>query len=257
MSPDADRHIAELYAVPLNEFTSARNAKAAALKATGHDAEAQALRRLGKPSVSLWTTNQLARLVPEQIGHFIDLVVEARRKQFREPRAAAEAMTAQRTALTALTDRAAEAMTKAGYRASSAALERISNTLRGAAADRHLSEALRHGRLTAELSAPGFEVFAGLTRGADLRLLRGGRPSRRDSEGAAAKQAREQAERERLAQEAEAARRHAVQRAAIAERADQEVQDLERRLAEARQRRLAAQREATAAAKRARRPSDG
>lgn len=256
MSTDADHHIAELYAVPLKEFISARNAKAAALKAAGHDAGAQALQRLSRPSVSLWTTNQLARLVPEQIGHFIDLVVEARRKQFQEPRAAAEAMTAQRTALTALTNRAAEAMTKAGYRASSTALERISNTLRGAAADRHLSEALRHGRLTAELSAPGFEVFAGLTPGPDLRLLRGGRASPRETEQAA-KQVREQAERERLAQEAEAARRQAVQRAAIAERANQDVQALERQLAEARQRRRAARREADAAAKRARRPTGG
>jgi len=257
MSTDANRHIEELYAVPLKEFTSARNAKAAALKAAGHGSEAQALRRLGRPSVSLWTTNQLARLVPKQVGHFIDLVLEARRRQLTEPRAIAEAMKAQRTELMALTNRAAEAMTKAGYRASPVALERISNTLLAAAVDRQLSEALRHGRLTAELSAPGFEVLAGVSTGADLRLLRGGSASRRESEQAAAQQVREQVERERLAQEAEAARRHAIQRAAVAERASRAVQDLERQLAEARRRRQAAQREATAAAKRVPRPTGG
>src|SRR4029453_13551086 len=69
----------------------------------------------------------------------------------------AEAIKAQRTELTALTNRAAEAMTKAGYRASPAALERISNTLLGAAADRHLSEALRHGGSPPSCPRPGLK----------------------------------------------------------------------------------------------------
>ena len=253
MSTDANRHIEELYAVPLKEFTSARNAKAAALKAAGHGAEAQALQRLGRPTVSLWAANQLAQLVPKQVSHFIDLVQQARRKQLSDPRSTAEAMQAQRTELAALTNRAAEAMTKAGYRASPAARERIANTLLGAAVDRHLAEDLRHGRLTAERPAPGFEVLAGVSVESDLRVLRGGRASGRESEQAAAQQVREQAERER--QEAEAARRHAIQRAELAERTSQEVRDLERQLADARRRRLVAQRDAAAAAKRVRRPT--
>jgi hypothetical protein len=113
MSADTGQHIAELFEVPLNEFTRARNAKAAQLKAAGHGVEAQAIRRLGRPTVSLWAANQLARLVPKQVSRFIDLVQEARRKQLSDPRAAAETMQAQRTELTALTNRAAEAVTKA------------------------------------------------------------------------------------------------------------------------------------------------
>ncbi len=89
-------------------------------------------------------------------------------------------------------------------------LQRISNTLLGAAVDRHSSEGLRHGRLTAELAAPRFEVLAGVSKGTGLNVLRGGRALRRASEQAAAQQAREQAERERLAKEAEAARRDAL-----------------------------------------------
>jgi hypothetical protein len=255
MSADADQHIAELFAVPLNEFTRARNAKAAQLKAAGHGAEAQAIRRLGRPTVSLWAANQLARLVPKQVSRFIDLVQEARRKQLADPRAAAETMQAPRTELTTLTNRAAEAVTKAGYRTSAAALRRISDTVLGAAVDRRLSEDLRHGRLTAELPAQGFEVLAGGISRNELRVLRGGRAQQREDERAAARQAREAAERERLAQETEASRRNARQRAEAAERADREVHDLELQLAEARRRRLAAQREAAAAAKRDRRPS--
>ena len=261
MSAAVDRHIEELFAVPLKEFTSARNAKVAALNAAGHREEAQLLRQLGRPPASLWAVNQLARLVPEQLSEFVDLVQQARRDQLRDPHAAAEAMQAQRAKLTTLSKRAAEAMTKTAYRASPDALGRISNTLLGAAVDRRLAEDLRHGRLTAELPAPGFEVLAGVRAGADLRALPGGRASRRESEGrrvseeAAARQARERAERERLEQEAEAARREATARAEAAERAGQEVRDLKRQLAEAQRRFLAAQREAAAAAERVRRPT--
>jgi len=250
MSSEVDRHIEELFAAPLKEFTSARNAKVAALKAAGHGDEAQLLGRLDKPTAPLWAVNQLARLAPKQVGHFVDLVQQARRNQLSDPRAAAAAMQAQRAEVTALTKRAAEAMTKAAYRASPAALGRVANTLLAAAVDSHLAEDLRHGRLTAELPAPGFEVLAGVSAGADLKVLPGGRASRRVSEDAAAQQARDQAERERLAREAEAARREARERAEAAERAGQEVRDLQRQLAEAQRRFLAAQREATAAAKR-------
>ncbi len=104
------------------------------------------------------------------MSHFIDLVQQARRKQLSDPRSTAEAMQAQQAELATLTNLAAEAMTKAGYRASPAARERISNTLLGAAVDRHLAEDLRHGRLTAERSAPGFEVLAGVSVESDLRV---------------------------------------------------------------------------------------
>jgi hypothetical protein len=255
MSADAGRHVAELFAVPLKEFTRTRNAKAAELKAAGRDAEAQAIRQLGRPPISLWAANQLARLVPKQLADFIDLVRQVRRQQLADPRAAAEVVQAQRSGLTALTNRAAEAMTKAGYRPSPSALRRISDTVLGAAVDGRRSEDLRHGRLTAELPAPGFEVLEGGISRSELRVLRGGRAQPRDKELAAARQAREEAEREREAREAEASRREAVQRAEAAERAKREVQDLERQLADARRRRLAAQRDADAAARRAPRPS--
>ena len=256
MSTDVNRHIEELFAVPLKEFTSARNAKVAELNAAGHSAEAQLLRQLGRPPVSLWAVNQLGRLVPEQLSQFVDLVQQARRNQLSDPHAATEAIQAQRAKLTALTKRAAEAMTTAAYRAAPDALGRISNTLLGAAVDRRLAEDLRRGRLTAELPAPGFEVLAGVRAGADLRALPGGRASRPVSDEAAARQARERAERERLAQAAEVARREALARAEAADRAGQEVRDLKRQLAEAQRRLLAAQREAAAAAKRVPRSPD-
>ena len=271
------RVIDELYAVPPKEFSSARNATAASLKAAGHVKEAQAVRQLGKPSPSLWATNQLGRQDPEGVARFVDVVNRVRRSQLHDPRTAAEGMKTIRVELQALTNRAAEVLTKAGYRISPATSARISNTVLAAAVDAGLVDDLRYGRLTAELAAPGFEVLAGAGAGRPLQLLRGGKtsdPQREPTEAkrehadtkwdqtetkrqqAEARHAQERAERERLAQEVEALRRDAAQRKAAAEQAAQEVRELERHLAEARRKLRAAEREATAAAARARRRTD-
>jgi hypothetical protein len=48
-----------LFKLPLDEFTSARNALAAQLKKVGKQAEAIEVKALVKPSVSAWVVNQL------------------------------------------------------------------------------------------------------------------------------------------------------------------------------------------------------
>jgi len=248
------RAIDELYAVPPKEFSSARNAKAAALKAAGRAADADAVRRLAKPSPFLWATNQLARLDAERVAHFVDVVRRVRQSQLRDPRTAAEGMQTIRAELAALAARASEVLTKAGYRVAAAGTARIANTLLGAAADAGLVDDLRHGRLAAELVAPGFEVLAGVDPGRRLQLVRGGKTAERQPDHSEARRAREQAE--HRAQEAAACRREAERRAADAARAADEVRELERQLAEARRRLRTAEREAAAAAGRARRHTD-
>ena len=290
MTSDLSRAIDELYGVPPKEFSAARNAKAAALKAAGHAEEARSVRQLGKPSPFLWAANQLGRQDRERVAHFVDVVNRTRQSQLRDPRTAAEGMKAIRTELQALTNRAAEILSAAGYRVSPASAARISNTVLAAAVDSDLVDDLRHGRLSAELPAPGFEVLAGSDGGRRLRLVHGGRSAgarhaaepdsaaerdhgatrdradarrehaeakreqaearRREVE---ARRAQEQAERERLAQEIAALRRDAEQRKTAAEQAVQEVRRLEQQLADARRTLRAAEREADAAARRARR----
>ena len=253
VTSEVARAIDELYAVPPKDFSNARNAKAAALKAAGHVAEAKAVRQLSKPSPFLWATNQLGRLDPKRVAHFVDVVHRVRQSQLRDPRTAAEGTQTIRAELQALINRAAEVLTKAGYRVPLSASARISNTVLGAAVDSRLVDDLRRGRLTAELAAPGFEVLAGSAPGRRLQLLRGGQGSERRREQAEAERVQEQAERERLAQEADA-RRHEAEQCAVA--AAQAVRELERQLGEARRKLRAAQREATAAAERARRRTD-
>src|SRR2546429_164659 len=56
-----DDVVAQLLAGSLNEFTSARNAKAKELKAAGERDLAAEVARLKKPPVAVWAVNQLAR----------------------------------------------------------------------------------------------------------------------------------------------------------------------------------------------------
>jgi hypothetical protein len=256
VASDLRSAIDELYGVPPKDFAGARNSKAAALKAAGRAADADAVRRLAKPSPFLWATNQLARLDPERVAHFVDVVHRVRQSQLRDPRTAAEGMQTIRAELSALTTRAASVLTKAGYRVPASATARISNTLLGAAVDAELVEHLKNGRLATELAAPGFEVLAGVAPGRTLKLVRGGKGAPPPHERAEAARAQEQAERARRAQEADARRRDAERRAAEAARAADTVRELERQLADARRTLRAAEREAAAAAERARRALD-
>ena len=275
MGADVTRFVEELYALPPQEFTRARDVRAAALKAAGRAGEVQALRRLRRPSAVLWAANQLAHAEPEQLEAFLRTVNELRRSQLQDPRAAGEALRRQRSELEALVRRAGQLLAQLAQRATPAIERRVSDTLLGAAVDPQLSEDLRHGRLLAEQQAPGFEVLGGARAAPPLRLVHstavGGRrgddrPASRNSERELrakdaetqrrADEAASRAERERREQDAQAHRRQAAD---LVEAAERELRDLQARVAESRQHLRQAQRaarKATAAARLAERRID-
>lgn len=247
--------VAELYAVPPSAFTRERNARAAALEKAGRDAEARAIRQLRRPAVSLWATNQLARAAPTELAALIDAAARARRIQLRDPRAAGEAVHRVRAQLEVLGERAGQVLSEHGYRPTRATLGRVSGTLLGAVTDRRRAQQLRRGRLTEELSPPGFEVLSGGGTPRQLRALPGGKrlaetPARPTNER------RAQAEQRRVqaTQERQRRRRHAeeLERAAQAREADvaaveREAEALEAKLAAARRQLREVRRVATAA----------
>ena len=98
-------HVARLYAAPLAEFTATRNRLAAELRKTGRAADARALARLRKPSAPLWAVNRLAITDSKSVAALFEAVARLRRSQLRDPRAAAEALRAQRAALDILVAR--------------------------------------------------------------------------------------------------------------------------------------------------------
>lgn len=216
------KSIADLFEVPLAEFTGARNALAKQLRAAGKEEEAKAVAALRKPSKALWLVNQLARRAPKELRALVEATARIREAQEKgltgdEVR---EGMRQQRAALQALTSAAGDE-----------ALERrIHDTLQASAlAD---PEALREGRLLEERKPAGF----GALLGAELQPLQpkaAGKPHAKEkhsatSEKDAAKAAAEKAA-ARAAAEKEAARlaAHAGSLEAAATKAERAAKEAE------------------------------
>ena len=184
----------ELYALPLEEFTVARNALAK---------EQPEVKELKKPSRAAWTVNQLAR----ERRSDVKALVEAGRK-LRKAQAAGTDMAAATEAERKALDTLLEAARERGA-TTDAILGGVRSTLQAAAADDEAAERVLEGRLEKELEAPGFGPLLAAAAAAPQPAKRKQAP-RRD-------RAREEAERKR-AREAQAALREAERTEAAARR---------------------------------------
>jgi len=161
-----EREIDKLFALPLDEFTAARNELAKRLAKDGERERADEVRGLAKPSVPVWTINQLARSDKPMMRALLDAGAKLRRAQEQalgggNPDALRSAQSQEREALRALTQRAGEILREAGKPAGQAVLERINGTLGAAAVTVDARDDLKAGRLTSELRMSGFESLAG------------------------------------------------------------------------------------------------
>nr|MBA2444472.1 hypothetical protein [Nocardioidaceae bacterium] len=75
---DLDAEADELYGLPLEEFTSARNERVKRARADGDREVATELQGLRKPSVAAWLTNQLVRAHRDEIDALLELGGELR-----------------------------------------------------------------------------------------------------------------------------------------------------------------------------------
>ncbi len=157
-----------LFALPLEEFTAARNALAQRLKKEGDAEAAEQVRGLAKPNVAAWAVNQLARSEPEAVRGLLNVAARLRAAQegALKGRQTSDALrTAQaeeRDTVRKLTQRAEKILREAGRPASGPTLERISSTLRAAALSEPGRTLLREGRLTGDVEVSGFDALAGL-----------------------------------------------------------------------------------------------
>jgi hypothetical protein len=148
----------DLYALPLSEFTAARNALAAELKQAGDAESATAVKALKKPPVTAWAINQLVRAHSDDVAALLDVGERLRRAQDAvmegsEPAALRTAMAERRELVTELARRAAKMLDKEGAKANRTHLDRISSTLMNAAVDGDARESLRAGTLTGDVDA--------------------------------------------------------------------------------------------------------
>lgn len=156
---DASTEIERLYGLPLEEFTSARNALAAELAKAGRKDEAAAVKKLKKPSLTAWAVNRLVRAERPRVERLLALVEE-----LKEARSASEinALAGERRELvTELTRRAGTLLEESGHASSANALQRISQTLSAGGEDDE-RQALLTGMLSHDLAPTGFDALGAL-----------------------------------------------------------------------------------------------
>ena len=148
----------ELYALPLAEFTAARNARAKQARSEGQPLLAKQIAKLPKPSTAAWAVNVLARRRREEIGQVLDLGASLREAQEGLDPAAMRVLGRERTRLLAAVVRdAREAAGELGVKVSDAAAEEMEQTLHAAMADPQAAEAVRSGLLVRTLTGSGLE----------------------------------------------------------------------------------------------------
>jgi hypothetical protein len=239
----ADRDIDQLYGLPLDEFTAARNALVRDLRKSRRKQDAEEVRALKKPPATAWAVNQVARREPAKVAELIragDTLRKAQRDVLGGKTAdVREASRAQHELADELVDEARAVLEEAGTKATQAAAQRISTTLRAASTDPNAAKLLRKGRLTEDIESIGFGPLLHVAP-KERRSGKAAQPKKRapriDRRKVDAAKARLREEREALAAaEREAATaRKAVERAErAAERAAARVEAAERRLANA------------------------
>jgi hypothetical protein len=146
---DGPNEVADLYILPLDQFTAARDALAHQLKAELDADEATRVAKLRKPSVAAWALNRASRKDPDMVNRLIDSHRMLRKAGSRQ--AVEQASEARRQAVAALTD-AAMAQLDAG---SLQTRDRVTRTLLAVATDAQGEADLSAGTLVRELEPSG------------------------------------------------------------------------------------------------------
>jgi hypothetical protein len=229
----------DLYGLPADEFTAARNARAKELRREQPQLAAQ-VAKLPKPTAAAAAVNRLARDEPSEVR----ALVQAGRR-LREAQEAALAATGESAVADAAREHRAalERVRREARRLglSDAVLERVSATLRAASVDPDLQPLLERGLLAREVESAGFGLDPGLVVAA---APRGRKPKGAKQESAARartelKEAQGRlAEAKRAAAAAEQERRRLARELAgaetAAEQAQRELEEAERAVDEAR-----------------------
>jgi hypothetical protein len=154
---DADEVADELYALPPEQFTAARDARAQEAKAAGEKETAARIAALRKPTVLAWLVNLLVRELPDEIGGFLDLGEALREATATLSGPELRQLSEQRHRLVqALVRQAAALARQAGHRTTEDVARGLEETLAAALTDPAVAEHLRVGRLTSGLTATGF-----------------------------------------------------------------------------------------------------
>jgi hypothetical protein len=172
----------DLYGLPVEEFTKARDELAKELRKAGKKEAADEVKSLRKPSVSAWAVNQAVRRRPQETKALVKAGDELRKAQRgvvsgRDPAQLREATTAHRRLVEELTEEARTALEERGA-ASAATVTRVAQTLRAASIDKEASKALTAGTLAEDVEQAGFgPLLSAVPSGARPTKRRAAKPA--------------------------------------------------------------------------------
>lgn len=212
----------ELYGLPPEQFTAARDDFANRLRQAGERELATAVRDLRRPSVSAWLVNLLVRRRGPDLDDLVDIGDRIRSAMTSGAGDAVRTLTEERRSAIESLVAAVEAM--AGRPVTPAVAEEVRLTLEAATADLTAATAVRSGRLVRPLRYAGFGELpdlAGAVGLAPARAAPAPRPAgRRPKDPAGRATARDEAARDEAARdEAARAAHHAAGAADDAQRA--------------------------------------
>ena len=231
MKAKLESHIDDLYKLPLDAFTKARNALAKTLP----DDDKKTVSSLAKPSVAMWVVNQLYWQDPATYKALVD-ASEKLRAAHRSALTGRKVDTRKpdelhRTTLEKAFAKAIATVQKNGTSLTDTVRDAVRRTLAALPTDED------PGRLTREPPAAGFSLLTGVapraietpekeTKKPDPRQQKLEEQRRKAAEAIARKAA------ERARKEAEKARKEQLKREREIQKAEEALRDAERRLAE-------------------------
>lgn len=147
----------ELYALSLDEFTKARNERAADARGSGDGKLADRITQLKKPSTSAWAVNMLARHRTEEVRQLLELGASLRAAQGELDADELRELGKQRQKLIAAVVKQARILAEElGGPIGSAAADEVGRTLQAALVDEEAADAVMTGRLAKPLAASGW-----------------------------------------------------------------------------------------------------
>ncbi len=153
----------ELYSLPREKFTAARNAAAKRAGEQGHRDLAEQIGALRRPSTAAWLANLLAREHPDELRTLTQLGDGLRQAQQQLQGAELRRLSQQRHELVhALVQQAQALARNAGHPASDAVTRELVNTFTAAVNSANAAQAVAGGRLTTALDPAdaATELFA-------------------------------------------------------------------------------------------------
>jgi hypothetical protein len=151
--------VLELYGLPPEQFTAARNQLAKALKDAGDIAGSAEVKALRKPTIAAWLANRLVRIAPDQVDELTAFGGQLREAHESGDGALLRRLTPRRHELVQRLVNVATADAAANGRLiTDDAAERLTETLDASLVDPSAAQLLRTGRLNSALHHVGFGV---------------------------------------------------------------------------------------------------